>query len=146
MNEDYCSYELSKALKACGFDEPCDHYYCAFDNETDVRFWSIHPAQSQNGFANLDGKVIADAPTLWQAQKWLREKKGIAINVIAHDASDKYREGKYHWMEVHLPNSNENGSQWIDWFIYGKHPLFDTYEEALSDGLLQMLKLIKKRE
>lgn len=45
-----------------------------------------------------------------------------------------------------VPNSNENGSQWIDWFIYGKHPLFDTYEEALSDGLLQMLKLIKKRE
>ena len=22
--EDYCSYELAKKLKACGFDEPCD--------------------------------------------------------------------------------------------------------------------------
>lgn len=145
-NEDYCSYELSKALKACGFDEPCDHYYCAFDNETDVRFWSIHPAQSQNGFTNPDGKVIADAPTLAHAQKWLREAKGIAINVIAHDCFDKYRGGKYHWMEVYLPNCNENGPQWMDWFTYGKHPLFDTYEEALSDGLSQMLELIKKGE
>ena len=73
-------------------------------------------------------------------------KKGIAINVIAHGCHDKYREGKYHWEEIHLPNSNENGPQWIDWFIYGKHPLFDTYEEVLLDGLSQMLELIKKGE
>lgn len=26
-NEDYVSYELALALKKCGFDEPCDHYY-----------------------------------------------------------------------------------------------------------------------
>lgn len=142
---DYCSYELSKKLKVCGFDEPCDHYYCAFDNETDVRFWSCSP-QSQNGFVNPKGKVIVDAPTLAQAQKWLREKKGIAINVIAHRCHDKHWEGKYHWEEIHLPNSNENGPQWIDWSIYGRHPLFDTYEEALSDGLSQMLELIKKGE
>ena len=43
--EDYVSYPIALALKKAGFDEPCYHYYCAFDNETDVRFWSIHPAQ-----------------------------------------------------------------------------------------------------
>lgn len=35
---DYVSYPLALALKKHGFDEPCDCYYCAFDNETDVRF------------------------------------------------------------------------------------------------------------
>lgn len=144
--EDYVSYPIAIALKKAGFDWKCDHYYCAFDNETDVRFWSIHPAQSQNGFCAPKDKVIADAPTLWQAQKWLREKKRIAINVIAHDTSDRYREGKYHWEEAYLPNFNREGHQWADWFIYGKHPLFDTYEEALSDGLSQMLELITKGE
>lgn len=142
--EDYVSYPIAVALKACGFDEPCDSYYdkaCAADDE----YWHTKREEAYN-WNGLASECQISAPTLWHAQKWLREKKGIAINVIAHDASDRYREGKYHWMEVHLPNSNENGPQWIDWFIYGKHPLFDTYEEALSDGLSQMLELIKKGE
>lgn len=136
---DYCSYELSKKLKAAGFDEPCDHYYCAFDNETDVRFWSIHPAQSQNGFVNPKGKVIADAPTLSHAQKWLREKKGIAINVIAHDG------GKYSHEHVYLPNYDESTTQWGIWHI-NHTPLFDTYEEALSAGIAEILRLLVGKE
>lgn len=137
--EDYCSYELALKLKACGFDEPCRDFYWTSDGTFKHTDALVHKN-------SVGCDTMVAAPTLWQAQKWLREKKGIAINVIAHDASDKYREGKYHWMEVHLPNSNENGPQWMDWFVYGKHPLFDTYEEALSDGLSQMLELIKKGE
>lgn len=144
-NEDYCSYELSKALKACGFDAECREFYTPkgdLGRATDADdFNSLGAKYQGEWFSNT-----ISAPTLWHAQKWLREKKGIAINVIAHSCHDKYREGKYHWEEIHLPNSNENGPQWIDWFIYGKHPLFDTYEEALSDGLSQMLELIKKGE
>lgn len=148
---DYCDYKLSLALKACGFDEPCDHYYTngyANDNPEDIsRVVKLNNGSvyNHNKVIGADGEHISAVP-LWQAQKWLREKKGIAINVIAHGCHDKYREGKYHWEEIHLPNSNENGPQWMDWFIYGKHPLFDTYEEALADGLSQMLELIKKGE
>lgn len=29
---DFCSYELSKRLKDCGFNEPCDHYYNGHGN------------------------------------------------------------------------------------------------------------------
>ena len=138
------SYELAVKLKACGFDEPCDHYWSKEFANSDKM---VLRQASADDYNNDDWNVPhCSAPLLYHAQKWLREKKGIAINVIAHDASDKYREGKYHWMEVHLPNSNESGPQWVDWFIYGKHPLFDTYEEALSDGLSQMLELIKKGE
>lgn len=140
---DYCDYKLSLALKAAGFDEPCDHYYARRGIIGDN--FRLHGAYTVMKHQNSKYST-ASAPTLWQAQKWLREKKGIAINVIAHGCHDKYREGKYHWEEIHLPNSNENGPQWVDWFIYGKHPLFDTYEEALSDGLSQMLELIKKEK
>lgn len=131
---DYASYELAKKLKACGFDEPCDHYYCAFDNETDVRFWSVHPAQSQNGFTNPDGKVIADAPTLAHAQKWLREKKGIAINVMAHDG------GAYDYDIVFLPDAIDCDCP-VDRATFSR-----TYEEALSEGIASVLELIKKGE
>lgn len=149
MVEDFVNYELSKALKACGFDEPCRaHYtddYVNDDPEDVSREVKFHyDWTSPYNYNRVVG--YTSAPTLYHAQKWLRERKGIAINVIAHDCSDRYREGKYHWMEVYLPNCNENGPQWMDWFTYGKHPLFDTYEGALSDGLSQMLELIKKGE
>ena len=139
---DYCSYELSKALKECGFDEPCIAEWAC---EPDGKPILLGSAAFVFSNAELKGRDIT-APFLYHAQKWLREKKRIAINVIAHDTSDKYREGRYHWEEVYLPNFSEEGHQWADWFIYGKHPLFDTYEEALSDGLTQMLELIKKGE
>lgn len=148
---DYCDYKLSIALKAAGFDELCRAVW-HFDGKDfnfieDYGVTFKHPAKIPHwNTSEVWGLHVYSAPTLWQAQKWFREKKGIAINVIAHDASDKYRDGKYHWEEVHLPNSNEKGPQWVDWFIYGKHPLFDTYEEALSDGLSQMLELINKGE
>lgn len=117
---DYCDYKLSLALKACGFDESCDHYYCAFDNETDVRFWSVHPAQSQNGFTNPDGKVIADAPTLAHAQKWLREKHHISVRV-------SYLTNSRRWFADWL---NLDSGEFDD-----TDATFATYEEALADGI-----------
>lgn len=136
---DFCPYELSKKLKECGFDEPCSGKYV--DCPKDPTLFRRMGYQAWN----LEKDEVI-APSLYEAQKWLREKKGIAINVIAHDRSDRYVEGKYHWSEAYLPNFKESGLQWADWFIYGKHPLFDTYEEALSDGLNQMLQLIEKGE
>lgn len=153
-NEDYVRYELALKLKACGFNEPCNYGYSVkMRLEPEVSFGEpkmVHSKSPKNYNDNRKGiekgLSFCSAPTLAHVQKWLREVKGIAINVIAHNASDKYREGKYHWEEVYLPNFSEKGHQWADWFIYGKHPLFDTYEEALSDGLAQMLELIKKGE
>ena len=141
---DYFSYYLSLALKKAGFDYPCYFYYTREDAPDD-HVWSTTSEEVPIDY-NRSVYAGCSMPTLAQAQKWLREVKGIAINVIAHDRSDKYREGKYHWEEVYLPNFSEEGHQWADWFIYGKHPLFDTYEAALSDGLSQMLELIKKGE
>lgn len=117
---DYVSYPLALSLKKVGFDELCDHYYCAFDNETDVRFWSIHPAQSQNGFVNPDGKVIADAPSLYAAQKWLREKMRISIRV------NYIFDGK-RWF-ADLLNLDSEEYEDID-------ESYLTYEDALSTGI-----------
>lgn len=130
--EDYVSYPIAKLLKAAGFDWPCDHYYCAFDNETDVRFWSIHPAQSNNGFTNPDSKVIADAPTLALAQKWLRNK-GIEVYVLLAADNDRYE-----W-SIYDRNVRDN----ID---SNRGDGCKTYEQALSDGLFAALELIKKGE
>lgn len=129
-NQDYCSYELSKTLKAVGFDEPCGHYYCAFDNETDVRFWNIHPAQSQNRLRTPKDTVVADAPTLAHVQKWLREKKELII-LIGMTRIDDWFYGIYDKRGKCL---KDDGTQ------------RDCYEAALSAGIFAALELIKKGE
>lgn len=106
-------------------------YYCAFDNETDVRFWSIHPAQSQNGFTNPDGKVIADAPTLAHAQKWLREKK----RIYAYCEPNCLK--KWFARAIDL-TKNE------DLLFDGE--MFDNFEKATEYAIFAALELIKKGE
>lgn len=140
---DYCDYELAKKLNACGFDEPCDHYYTHEDAPDGAVWLTGDPRTPRNYNGQQDGcpfaKPICSAPTLWQAQKWLREKKGVAINVIAHDG------GKYSHEHVYLPNYDESTTQWGIWHI-NHTPLFDTYEEALSAGIAEILRLLVGKE
>lgn len=138
MKEDYVSYELAKKLKACGFYEPCDHYYCAFDNETDVWFWSKDPAQSQNGFTNPDDKVIADAPTLAHAQKWLREVK--EVNVLVFDCACGYG-----WNISKAGDEQKRGTMMLAYDEQGEDEnsgMWLSYESALAAGIEAALKLI----
>lgn len=103
MENDYCDYKLSLALKACGFDEPCNYGYSVkMRLEPEVSSGEpkmVHSKDPKNYNDNRKGiekgLSFCSAVPLWHAQKWLREKKSIAINVIAHGCHDKYREGKY---------------------------------------------------
>ena len=131
--EDYVSYPLALALKKAGFDWECDHYYCAFDNETDVRFWSIHPAQSQNGLRTPKDTVVADAPTLAQAQKWLREKRGCCVSVYAQPYNGLPYYTGYILYEGDEKKVLDQDGHW-----------FDNYEKALSETIAAALELIEK--
>lgn len=135
MKEDYVGYELALKLKACGFDEPCRaHYtndYINDDPEDISREVKFHyDWTSPYNYNRVVGNT--SAPTLAHAQKWLREKKGIAINVIAHDG------GAYDYDIVFLPNAVDCDCP-IDRATFSR-----TYEEALSEGIISVLDLIKK--
>lgn len=126
---DYCSYEFSKKLKEAGFDEPCDHYwYKAYSNSGEVKM-----RQASADDYNNDGWNVphCSAPTLWQAQKWLREKHHISIRV-SYIAYHKV------WFADWL---NLDSGEFDD-----TDATFATYEEALTDGICVVLELIKKGE
>ncbi len=127
MNEDYCSYELSKALKAAGFDEPCDHYYdkaYASDDE----YWHTKREEAYN-WNGLDSDCQISAPTLWHAQKWLREKHHISVRVsyIAY-----HKVWFADWLNLDSGKFDDTDAT------------FDFYEEALADGISAALELIKE--
>lgn len=135
-NEDYVSYELALALKKCGFAEPCDHYYTKED-APDGAVWFTGDPRDPQDYNHLQddcpfAKPICSAPHIYHAQKWLREKMGIAINVIAHDG------GKYEYDIVFLPNAIETDN------IPDRSPWCRTYEEALSEGIESVVELIEQ--
>ena len=132
---DYCSYELSKVLKACGFDEPCRCCYVVDkDTESNIKFAEYTSRNRWNsvgvGGSKYPYKHIS-APTLWHAQKWLREKHHISVRVSYIS---------YHkvWFADWL---NLDSEEFDD-----TDTTFDSYEEALVDGIAAALELIKKGE
>ena len=127
INQDFCSYELSKALKTVGFDEPC------------IAQWSCEPDGKPLLFgstafvfrnAELKGRDVT-APLLFHAQKWLREKHHISVRV-------SYLSYHKVWFADWL---NLDSGEFDD-----TDATFDSYEEALADGISAALELIKKGE
>lgn len=121
---DFCSYELSKRLKDCGFNEPCDHLYNCHGN---LNRYADTDRINRN--TNGHHTPSCSAPTLAHAQKWLREVKHISVRVsyIAYHKA---------WFADWL---NLDSGEFDD-----TDATFATYEEALADGISVALELIEQ--
>ena len=88
-NKDYCDYETCVALKELGYKVPTSAYYMPNNNQ--LIFVSnpfrggyvIDCFYSHNSFPkDVMTSNYIDAPTMWEAQKWLREEKEVYVTVI----------------------------------------------------------------
>lgn len=134
MNEDYVSYELALALKACGFDEPCRCCYAVDkDTESNIKFAEYASRHRWNsvgvGGSKYPYKHIS-APTLWHAQKWLREKKELYVNCFWNAKGQRW--------QPHCQRMNEVQGEPIGYA--------ESYEGGLSTAITAALELIKKGE
>ena len=136
MNEDYVSYELAVKLKAAGFDEPCHyHYDCDRGSHIIEPNYTINDGEgckyitADDLLEDNNAWQYCSAPTLAHAQKWLREKHQISVRVSYIS---------YHkvWFADWL---NLDSGEFDD-----TDATFDTYEEALTEGIRSALELIKK--
>lgn len=129
MNEDFVSYEQAVKLRECGFDWKCREYYTPNKD-----LGSTTEADDFNSLGSfIKGEWFSDcisAPTLWQAQKWLREVHHISIRV-------NYIADERRWFADWL---NLGSGEYDD-----TDTTFDTYEEALEDGITAALELIEKK-
>lgn len=125
---DFCSYELSKRLKDCGFDEPCDHLYNGHGN---LNRYADTDRINRN--TNGHHTPSCSAPTLAHAQKWLREKKGFFVEVT----SEALHDWDYFILEL---DEDVNAG-----LARGKE-IYESYEQALSAGISASLQLIEKGE
>ena len=131
---DYCDYKVSLALKAAGFDESCDYFWapsvCSKQCFVCSTLLPGDPSTNFNDISYNDERC--SAPTLWHAQKWLRNK-GIEVYVLLTDDNAGYEWGIY----------DRNICDNIDGYLGDG---YKTYEQALSAGIARAVELIKKGE
>ena len=135
---DYCSYELSKALKAAGFDEPCDHYYTPNKALHIVKSNALAPEITNNRFLDEIDDGCCTAVPLWQAQKWLREKHDIHIQIEA------VMQKQWTYTLVDTAPLSDMYGEWHDRIPEDRegYPQISTYECALSAGIASALQLL----
>lgn len=124
-HEDFVTYVQAVKLKELGFDWLSNRYYCKEDC-ADGQVWeySCHPPQNYS-----DSPRRFTAPTLAQAQKWLREVKQIIVIPCVMHIEDIMKYDFYIADEpIDLLDDSEG---------------YDTYEQALSAGIDKALELLK---
>lgn len=133
MEEKLVSFETAKLAEKKGFIIKCNAAYI-YRNE-------YHELPTYKGVLTHNQILLCDiyAPTQALLQKWLREVHGIHIQVYV---MEKWKDGNSMtiWFEVNLKTTNYlNGLSNVKCNMLQ----FDTYEEALEQGLFEALKLIK---
>lgn len=125
---DYCSYELSKALKAAGFNEPCCKRVKIIPG-TKREEWDEEECQ----WCTVQDVEYYPKISLWQAQKWLRERafEVVVTPIFSHGDRDGYDWDVYDDFSGHSA-------------IHGTLPFAETYEQSLSAGIAAALELINK--
>lgn len=118
--EDYVSLEMAKLLKDKGFNVPCLYQYT--DKGT---VWRCFDPENFNA-----SETCYSCPTLYEVQKWLRDTICIHIEI-------GYMYGNY-WIYdlLTIPTHDLIGLTDRD------NVKYESYEEALSAGILEVLELI----
>lgn len=135
-SEDYVSLETAKMLKGKGYDEECA-YYIICDEDGHVRPLYASTVSS----LTKTNKILYKCPTLYEAQKWLRQKHNLHINVgiwgdYSIDADGNKVDERQYWAFDTYFTTN------IMSHIFNCDGEYDTYEQALDAGIREALKLI----
>ena len=128
--KDYCGYNTSIALGELGF-----------------------PLKRIKVKNFIEGKPTKDtivAVLLYEAQKWLREEKEIYVTVIPEYNEYSPVKGVQYRLEVARWKDDEFGYETIEWLDDDECPhtiiTFDSYEEALSKGVREGVKILQAEQ
>lgn len=127
MNEDYVSLEVARLLKEKGFDWKCENRFVEKIPGTEREEWD----EDECAYVTKTNCNIYPKPTLYMAQKWLRETKNIHIDVYRNAGGWLYNLTKA-----------DNGTLIAEGKSLGPNNgrSSDTYEEVLCAGILYALK------
>lgn len=122
--EDYVTHDVALLLKEIGFNEPVHSQY--------TKTGTVWVCQEQENF-NESIDCCCSRPTLYEAQRWLREKLYIFLTII-----------EYEPFSVRCGYSSEIMYRYKI-YQYKKGVGCKSFEKALNEGIRESCKLIKSR-
>lgn len=122
MKETLISFETAVLAKEKEFNEECLNYYMG-----SKRLFNSNTLKNNN--KKEISKEKYSAPTLSLLQKWLREVHNINIEI-------SWNSNLSHKYQVQIHNLEK-------FCVYDSIIEYNTYEEALEEGVYEGLKLIK---
>lgn len=126
--EDFVTYEQAYQLKQLGFDWKCNHIY---KNKEHTFFHCLQDAyDNHNAFTKkISDNLVVSAPTLAQTRKWIYEIYKVSIEPHSSRRCSEW------WVDVNFINDPDCTTG---------VGIFNSYEEALSEGLNYALYMILK--
>lgn len=127
MKDELISFETAKLAKEKGFHERVIYYYIdstkCVDRIAPGAHSHLHVSNKKEGYHS--------APTQSLLQRWLRDVHNLHLEPkLANQESKKsYYYGVYKWEKYRA-------------YIKGTSKRFNTYEQALEEGLQEALKLV----
>lgn len=135
MQEQIISFDTAKLTREKKFDWACTDGYGAKGTEYFLKDYKEGDILFDNwnyaGNIYVDSVCCISAPTQSLLQKWLREKHN--IDIIVKPWTGDIKGSKTYASDVYIFGTT----------TYIKNTRVNSYEEALEEGLLEALKLIK---
>ena len=134
--KDYCDYETCVALKELGYNRGAYAYY--FPNHKEDLIFNTHQMRGCSinemlkGYntypKDVMGHELIDAPTMWEAQKWLREAYNLHIEITY---SPSCWTGKIYDLK--------------EWDYIKGFAFFESFEETLQTLIKEAIKILKEK-
>ena len=130
--KDFCDYDTCVALKELGYNEKSNWWFNKVLNEEYDQMELVHicdnPAHLNYDSWGICPKDFVIRPTMWEAQKWLREEKHIEVLVLS-----KGMVGAPYDVQVYTED-----------YSIGDDKEYSSYEDALLRGIKEAIKFLKE--
>ena len=123
----------------------CDYDTCVALYELGLTFEDASQTFERNLFTNRYEEI--PRPSLYEAQKWLREKE-IYVSVIPEYNEFRPVKGVKYRLEIAHWKDDDFGYETIEWRDEeDPHVVccFDSYEEALLKGIKEAIRVLKEK-
>lgn len=135
-HECYVDLEVAEMLKKAGFDWECRKIYYCYREDDDT--WELEDNYKiHKHILELDYCLLA--PTLDVAQRWLREVKGVYLDIDTHFNSV----GVWFSYVINVLDSDAKFGMYSN--CLGAGHSFNEHKEALEAGIKKALELILKK-
>ena len=142
MEDEIVSFETAMLLKEKGFNELCCHFY----EDNDLCKLSHYQGDGTGFVRNnspMDMKLYCDemqctAPTQSLAQRWLREIHHITFNANPHSNNGEI----VYIVTIKVISNKKHVDFNVMMDTRNKATMFETYEDAIEEGLKYCLKTI----